>query len=139
MDITIVMNLSSSKYHMYKVEIKKIMSGFGLKWNYGKSGWLGDHGSVIGEFEGSGRPVRLIITGKDIEKVMEKLAELISVDVSAGGISEGGVRSYMEINRDHYVSMQYEELLERGCGVEKAKRLNESYSDAFDKVFKRLT
>ena len=138
MDITIVMNLSNSKYHMYKVEVKKIMSSFGLKWNYGRSGWFGTHGSVVGEFEGSGRPVRLIVTdGGDtsIERVMVKLAELIDVDISAGDVEDVDVRSYMERNRDHYVELQLRELMERGCGKEKAKRLNDAYGKAFDKIF----
>lgn len=133
--MTIVMNFSGSKYHMYKAEVKKVMGHFGLKWNYGRSGWFGDLGSVKGEFEGSGKPVRLIVTGEGIEKVMEKLAGIINVDVSAEGIRERDVKSYMERNRNGYVERQYKELLDMGCEEGKARRLNGAYGRAFDKVF----
>lgn len=136
--MAIVIHFTGSKYHMYKAEVKNVIGHFDLKWNYRRSGWYGELGSVKGEFEGSGRPVRLIITGEGIEKVMTKLAEVIGVEVGElSGKDDSIVRSYYVVNRNHYVNVQYEELIERGCDEVKAKRLNGAYGEAFDKVFKQ--
>lgn len=147
--MAIVIHFTGSKYHMYKAEVKKVIGHFDLKWNYGRSGWYGELGSCEATFEGSGRPVRLIITdgekdvlgdseGISLERVMVKLAEVIGVEVEElSGEDDSIVKSYYVINRDHYVNRQYEELIERGCDEVKAKRLNEAYDEAFDKVFKQ--
>lgn len=144
----VILHFPGSKYHMYKAEVKKVIGHFDLKWNYGRSGWFGELGSVVGEFQGSGRPVRLIITdgSKNIlgdceaislERVMTKLAEVIGVEVENGIIEVNDDKSYYVVNRNHYVNRQYEELIERGCDEIKARRLNESFGEAFDKVFKQ--
>ena len=146
--MTISLYFTGSKYHMYKAEVKKVIGHFDLKWNYGRSGWYGELSSVKGEFEGSRRPVRLVIrdsigdigegNSPSLEKVMVKLAEVIGVEVEElSGEDDVIVRSYYVVNRDHYVNRQYEELIERGCDKEKAKRLNGAYGEAFDKVFKQ--
>lgn len=134
--MTISLYFPGSKYHMYKAEVKNVIGHFDLKWNYRRSGWYGELGSVKGEFEGSGRPVRLIITGEGIEKVMTKLAEVIGVEIEDRITGVNDDKSYYVVNRNHYVSKQYEELIERGCDKIKARRLNESFGEAFDKVFK---
>ena len=142
----VILHFTGSKYHMYKAEVKNVIGHFGLKWSFNRSGWYGELGSCEATFEGSGRPVRLVIRdgildsdNPSLEKVMVKLAEVIDVEVLENDElnNDVDVRSYYVINRDHYVNKQYEELIERGCDEIKARRLNESFGEAFDKVFKR--